>query len=209
MILALDGTALGVSFMATIGAMVAGYFGYLGLKAQVGKLGEDVTEQVSTLDNSNTSQHGENLKVLHRIVDTLAEHGILVAAMFTAQPKPFFKGDPQGNIVEANRAAQEFFGLSRKEILGDGWIKAVHPDDKARVLLDWMEANRDKKTFGPILVKYVNQTSGHILLGEALATPVFGGIDRDHIVSWVAFITPVTGFEETEEGVNYVRNQEC
>ena len=34
----------------------------------------------------------------------------------------------------------DYSGLSLEESLGEGWRKAVHPDDELRVLRTWMEA---------------------------------------------------------------------
>jgi PAS domain S-box-containing protein len=44
---------------------------------------------------------------------------------------------PDLRLDFANRYALEYFGLTREELAGDGWIDVVHPDDRASVLAAW------------------------------------------------------------------------
>ena len=55
-------------------------------------------------------------------------------------PQLILMADTQGQITFANQRMLDYSGLSLEESLGDGWRKAVHPDDEMRVLRTWMEA---------------------------------------------------------------------
>ncbi len=47
---------------------------------------------------------------------------------------------PSGLHVEPQPEWMAFTGQSAEEMLGDGWTKAVHPDDRARAASEWREA---------------------------------------------------------------------
>jgi PAS domain S-box-containing protein len=47
---------------------------------------------------------------------------------------------PAGELVERQPAWEAFTGQSWEEYRGSGWIQAVHPDDRDRVMRSWTEA---------------------------------------------------------------------
>jgi PAS domain S-box-containing protein len=52
-------------------------------------------------------------------------------------------GQPDGEIAYFNPYWYEYTGLSEKNALGDGWVGAVHPEDRDRVVESWQTAVRD------------------------------------------------------------------
>ena len=58
-------------------------------------------------------------------------------------PQVVWFGDPEGQITYFNPYWYEYTGLSEKKTLGDGWINAVHPEDRARVVESWRSAVRE------------------------------------------------------------------
>ena len=50
----------------------------------------------------------------------------------------FAEGD--GRITYCNQYWYNYTGMSTGETLGDGWVNALHPDDRDQVLLDWANA---------------------------------------------------------------------
>lgn len=59
-----------------------------------------------------------------------------------SSPVGIFHTDPTGLCLYTNARCQEIFGLSFDECLGNGWSRAIHPDEREKVLSDWMEAVR-------------------------------------------------------------------
>ena len=57
-----------------------------------------------------------------------------------AAPLGFFATDPSGSCTHVNPKWQEIYGLTLPESLGDGWSKAIHPDDRALVFAEWTRA---------------------------------------------------------------------
>ncbi|MDQ6873034.1 MAG: ATP-binding protein [Gemmatimonadota bacterium] len=58
-------------------------------------------------------------------------------------PQVVWFGGPDGRITYLNPYWYEYTGLSERRALGDGWIDAVHPEDRERVTEHWDEAVRE------------------------------------------------------------------
>ncbi|TMB00082.1 MAG: response regulator [Deltaproteobacteria bacterium] len=62
-----------------------------------------------------------------------------------ASPVGMFRTDAAGRGVYTNARWSEIAGVNGEEGLGDGWQRAVHPDDRAAVVAGWMAAVREKR----------------------------------------------------------------
>ncbi len=58
-------------------------------------------------------------------------------------PQVVWFGGPDGRITYLNPYWYDYTGLSERKALGDGWIEAVHPEDRKRVLESWQTAVRE------------------------------------------------------------------
>jgi PAS domain S-box-containing protein len=70
-------------------------------------------------------------------------------ALADCSPFGIFHTDASGSSVYTNAAWQEMSGLGQQDSLGDGWSRAIHPDDLARVIAEWQAtavAGRDFET---------------------------------------------------------------
>jgi PAS domain S-box-containing protein len=65
-------------------------------------------------------------------------------ALTELAPVGIFETDARGDCTFANRAWREMAGLSAAEAAGRGWVKGLHPDDRARVAEEWYETVRDQ-----------------------------------------------------------------
>jgi PAS domain S-box-containing protein len=55
-------------------------------------------------------------------------------------PVGIFMTNPQGDTVFVNDSWCAISGLPAERALGDGWLQAVHPDDRSRVVAGWEQA---------------------------------------------------------------------
>jgi diguanylate cyclase (GGDEF)-like protein/PAS domain S-box-containing protein len=62
-------------------------------------------------------------------------------------PIGIYVADAEGRLLYANDRWQEIYGLDGEEALGDGWVRAVHPDDRALAAEAWRNAVTDAGTF--------------------------------------------------------------
>src|ERR1700682_3148027 len=58
-------------------------------------------------------------------------------------PQVVWFSGPDGQITYFNPYWYEYTGLSEKRALGDGWISAIHPEDRDRVVMSWRTAVRE------------------------------------------------------------------
>lgn len=93
------------------------------------------------------------LRTLNYLVERNADRQALTIseerfrAMSDASPLGIFVSDPAGGCVYTNEAYHTISGLSLEQTLGTKWTKAIHPDDRERVLLEWQEAAQGKAAF--------------------------------------------------------------
>ncbi|RIK88575.1 MAG: hypothetical protein DCC67_00560 [Planctomycetota bacterium] len=55
-------------------------------------------------------------------------------------PVGIFQTDERGNNVFVNEGWQQMAGMTAEQAKGEGWINAIHPEDRERVLAGWNDA---------------------------------------------------------------------
>jgi len=83
-------------------------------------------------------------------------------------PVGIFSTDANGRYTYVNEHWSAIVGLSFDAAIGSGWMQNLHPDDHDRVLVEWEEAVREKRTFK---LKYRHQLAAEetvSILGQAV-----------------------------------------
>ncbi len=62
-------------------------------------------------------------------------------------PQVVWFAEADGRISYCNQYWYNYTGLSTAETLGDGWVNAMHPDDREGLLLSWANAVRSGEDF--------------------------------------------------------------
>ncbi len=62
-------------------------------------------------------------------------------------PVGIFESDAAGRCIYVNPRWSEIVGLSFEEAMGDGWVDAVHPDDKNLVRCQWTDSVDSNQLF--------------------------------------------------------------
>jgi PAS domain S-box-containing protein len=101
---------------------------------------------------------------------------------------------PTGAIAEDSPEWRWITGQTVEEYLGNGWLDAIHPEDRERVDRDWRDCVQAGKVFDN---RYrVRTKTGSYRHYDVRAVP----IERDgKIIEWVGASTDVTGQREAEE----------
>jgi PAS domain S-box-containing protein len=75
-----------------------------------------------------------------RLATLRAENDARFRVMSDTMPAFIFVSDRQGANIYTNAVFQHFTGLDGAALLGDGWLQALHPDDRARAATTWTRA---------------------------------------------------------------------
>ncbi len=57
-------------------------------------------------------------------------------------PSEFFRTDTTGNTTYVNPKYCQISGLSPVEAFGDGWLRAVHPEDREKLNTNWIASTQ-------------------------------------------------------------------
>ena len=68
-------------------------------------------------------------------------------ALATLAPVGIFSTDIDGQCEYVNPRWCEIAGLSQAQALGQGWVNAIHPDDRLRVADEWQHSTRTGEPF--------------------------------------------------------------
>ncbi|GAA5079404.1 PAS domain S-box-containing protein [Thermocatellispora tengchongensis] len=91
-------------------------------------VGVEVTEQVTATQRINEMSE-ERRRALQRF-ESLVRVGAQIV----------WVTDPHGGIIEASDSWEKVTGQTWEEFRGDGWLEAVHPDDREEAMASWKRA---------------------------------------------------------------------
>jgi PAS domain S-box-containing protein len=110
-------------------------------------------------------------------------------------PVGIFRTDPDGGTTYVNPKWREISGLSNEQAMGDGWLAAVHPDDRAKLSNDWRESTQQHETaFSDY--RFV-RADGTVVWVMGQAVPEMNA--ESQVVSYVGTITDITERKHAEE----------
>ena len=84
---------------------------------------------VMTVASDVTSQ-----VISHKIIEASEEKFRLLA---DSMPQHIWTADAAGNLNYFNRSVYDYSGLSHEQVMKDGWIQIVHPDDREKNINAW------------------------------------------------------------------------
>ena len=90
--------------------------------------------------------HQENVKY-KQIQAHLQQSEAKFRSLGESSPDGIFLADTAGQWIYCNSHWLSISGLSFDESLGDGWTRAIHEEDKARVLEEWSRCLLERKEF--------------------------------------------------------------
>src|SRR5262249_19696473 len=78
---------------------------------------------------------------------TLQESEARFRSLSASSPIGIFHCDAAGHNLYTNARWQEITGFTLEQSLGDGWVNAIHPDDRAAVLAEWQQCAHAGREF--------------------------------------------------------------
>ncbi|MBC7174270.1 MAG: PAS domain S-box protein, partial [Polyangiaceae bacterium] len=105
-----------------------------------------------------------------------------------------FQADREARCVDVNARWCEMAEMSREEALGHGWLRAVHPDDRERVLAEWEDAVRAGRE---VVLEYRHQVGARTIWVLVHAVPLRD--DEQRVFRYVGTTTDITRAKVAEE----------
>lgn len=127
----------------------------------------------------------------------------LQQSLFDNLPQIVWLADLGGAVTFANRVWSEKIGIADTDWKGDGWGKAVHPEDIDRVSREWSEAAPTKHNF-EIEYRFLHR-DGEYHHYQVGARKVFDKTGDP--ICWVGVCTDVTDSRRREDALQFA-NQE-
>ncbi|HKX94945.1 MAG TPA: CHASE domain-containing protein, partial [Methylibium sp.] len=137
-------------------------------------------ERAEMLADDMTAALRDRERAAHR-----AEHQL--RAVMDATPLGVFFTDPAGAWLYTNRSWQRIAGIGAEQALGEGWLAAVHEDDRDAVHAAWRQAGRRRARYEQ--EHRVRRPDGSVAWVRAIAAPLD---DEGFVVGHVGIVEDVT-----------------
>ena len=140
------------------------------------------------------------------VLSTEVERGdTLLADLIEMLPVGIFEDDVETGNVFANERTLQYYGLTREDIRGRGWVQAIHPDDRDRVVALWEAATARRE---PATCHFrILKPDGLVVWLKVQGVPRFG--KDGSFLSYIGTATDVSRTMELEEelrnSVNHLR----
>ena len=151
--------------------------------AEMYELIEVLQQQVSQLERERTQ------------LLEMREQEELFRVLLTSAPVGIFQTDAQGDCLFVNPRWQEIAGLSFTESLGQGWISALHPDDRDLIYSEWYDAAQTGREFS---LEYRFRTpQGKVIWVSGKAVPRYNEVGA--VTGYLGTLTDISKRKRREE----------
>jgi diguanylate cyclase (GGDEF)-like protein/PAS domain S-box-containing protein len=138
----------------------------------------------------------DRFMVLQRsFLDAARERESYFHTMAEAVPEMIWTADPEGRYDYFNHRAFDYMGMTADQLKGDGWVKAVHPEDVEHCLSKWKIALR---TGEPYEVEYrLRRKDGAFRWFIGRAKPIRNSDGK--IVKWFGTCTDIENQKQNQQ----------
>ncbi len=133
----------------------------------------------------------------------LAESEARFRGLAAAAPVGIFQADVEGRCLYVNERWCEIAGMAAEEATGVGWLRALHPADRARVRSAWRDAVAGKSRF-ELRYRFLQPDGRETwVMGNAVASHDHGGAVSGHIGT----VTDITESHHQREALERARSE--
>ena len=125
---------------------------------------------------------------VNRIEDQVSYQNSARRTAMETSPVALVEADEHGNAIWTNTAHARLTGMSKHELLGNGWVNSIEASCRDRVEEAWNRAVAQERAFHDF-VTYINATSGDCFVAEVTAHPIKTGNHK--LRGYIAEIHPV------------------
>ncbi len=131
----------------------------------------------------------------NQVIDELVKSEDRYHTLTNISPVGIFQTDANGKTTYVNQTWCKISGLSVEEALGDGWLKAVHPEDKEKVDERW-QLNTQKQMASMADYRFI-RPDGSVVWVIGQAVPELNS--ENEIIGYVGTITDITERKQIED----------
>ena len=106
-------------------------------------------------------------------------------------PVGIYETDPAGMCIYVNDAWTRFTGLDIEGCAGDGWVAAIHPDDRDAVATAWYRAATDQQRSFTMELRYRHVVTGTVTSALVTAAPLHH--EDGAVRGWLGVAVDMTG----------------
>jgi two-component system sensor kinase FixL len=168
-----------------------------------GRPGEPDTEALETAAAlaAIAFERAEAAERLRRKTVELVESDARYQALARVAPVGLWRSDAAGANVYSNERWCAIAGMPAEAAFGDGWINAVHPEDRPRILAMWSVGDRRA-----VQAEYrMMRPDGHVTWVLGKVVPEHDAAGR--LVGYIGTVTDITALKLAEEEVRRGRNE--
>lgn len=92
-----------------------------------------------------------------------------------------YEADSSGNCTWVNRRWCEVAGLMPEEAMGNGWLTAIHPDDRVKVFAEWENSVKLGRDFD-LVYRFKNLHTGEVTLVHGHSTVIRDNKFKNHMI---------------------------
>lgn len=128
--------------------------------------------------------------------ESLLESQHLFQTLANVSPVGIFRTDSDGNTTYVNPKWIELSGLSSEEAFGNGWLNAIHPEDRGKLSESWVKHLKSKNESNAEY-RFLRPDSSVVwVIGKAVPE-IFG----NEVVGYIGTIIDITERKATEEAL--------
>jgi PAS domain S-box-containing protein len=131
-----------------------------------------VTERTAELSQANVQLQQELIE-RQEAEEALRQSEAKFRSLSECSPIGIFMSDAQGETTYTNPRAQEIGGYSFEEALGNGWLRFIHPEDRERLLTEWLATTSKQQRFSYDDLRYVHK-DGTVRYARVESAPKMG-----------------------------------
>jgi PAS domain S-box-containing protein len=146
-----------------------------------------------TCDISEQRQAEELLRSSEALFRTLSLH----------VPVGIYQTDTEGMCIYVNKCWCHLAGLTDEQARGTGWTRAIHPDDRDMVFVEWDESIREKRLFS-LEYRFITPW-GEIHWVQGVASPLTA--DSGKITGYIGCVSDITRQKELTSALMQSRNR--
>lgn len=134
------------------------------LKQEIANLRKEIESQKIEYQLLRESIYGES-----GYKQQLKECSVRFNYISNLVPVGIFRTDKEGKCIFVNRKWVELSGINAEDAMGDGWMKAIHKEDRDKINKNWIEIVNNHSSF-ELTYRFQNVITGEIvnLLGRAV-----------------------------------------